>query len=143
MLERRHSRLRFSTPVRLFWVILRRLWSEWRRALILVQPETVTRWHRAGFKLDWKWLSQYRPGVGGRSVSRELRELIFRMVAENSTWGAPRIYRELKMPGYGISERSVLRWMRKVPRSPEPAKRWMTFLSNHREAIAAMDFFTM
>jgi hypothetical protein len=81
--------------------------------------------------------------VGRRSVSRELRELIFRMVAENSTWGAPRIYRELKMPGYGISERSVLRWMRKVPRSPEPAKRWMTFLSNHREAIAAMDFFTM
>jgi transposase InsO family protein len=76
-------------------------------------------------------------------VSRELRELIFRMIVENSTWGAPRIHGELKMLGYDISERSVLRWMKKLPRSPEPAKRWMAFLINHREAIAAMDFFTV
>jgi putative transposase len=143
VLERRCSRPRFSTPDRLFWVILRRLWPEWRRALILVQPETVIGWHRAGFKLYWKWLSRHRPSVGRRSVSRELRELIFRMVAENSTWGAPRIHGELKMLGYDISERSVLRWMRKAPRSPEPAKRWTAFLSNQREAIAAMDFFTV
>jgi transposase InsO family protein len=76
-------------------------------------------------------------------VSRELRELIYRMVAENPTWGAPRIHGELKMLGFDISERTVLRWMRKAPRSPEPAKRWAAFLSNHREAIAAMDFFTV
>jgi transposase InsO family protein len=76
-------------------------------------------------------------------VSRELRELIFRMIVENSTWGAPRIHGELKMLGYDISERSVLRWMKKLPRSPEPAKGWMAFLINHREAIAAMDFFTV
>jgi transposase InsO family protein len=76
-------------------------------------------------------------------VSRELRELIFRMVAENKTWGAPRIHGELKMLGFDISERTVLRWMRKAPRSPEPAKRWAAFLSNHREVIAAMDFFTV
>jgi transposase InsO family protein len=76
-------------------------------------------------------------------VSRELRELILRMVAENPTWGAPRIHGELKMLGFDISERSVLRWMRKAPRNPEPAKRWAAFLSNHREAIAAMDFFTV
>jgi transposase InsO family protein len=143
VLERRSSRPRFSTPDRLFWVVLHRLWPEWRRALILVQPETVIRWHRAGFKLYWKWLSRHRPGVGRKCVGRELRELIFRTVVENSTWGAPRIHGELKMLGYDISERSVLRWMRKVPRSPEPAKRWMAFLSNHREAIAAMDFFTV
>jgi transposase InsO family protein len=74
---------------------------------------------------------------------RELRELIFRMVAENRTWGAPRIHGELKMLGFNISERSVLRWMRKAPRNPEPAKRWAAFLSNHREVIAAMDFFTV
>jgi transposase InsO family protein len=73
----------------------------------------------------------------------ELREIIFRMVSENATWGAPRIHGELKMLGFDISERSVLRWMRKAPRCPEPAKRWATFLSNHREAIAAMDFFTV
>jgi transposase InsO family protein len=72
-----------------------------------------------------------------------LRELIFRMVAENPTWGAPRIHGELKMLGFDISERTVLRWMRKASRNPEPAKRWMSFLNNHREAIAAMDFFTV
>jgi transposase InsO family protein len=76
-------------------------------------------------------------------VKRELRELIFRMVAENQTWGAPRMHGELKMLGFDTSERTVLRWMRKALRSPVPAKNWMTFLSNHREAIAAMDFFTV
>jgi putative transposase len=65
------------------------------------------------------------------------------MVAENRTWGAPRIHGELKMLGFDISERTVLRCMRKAPRNPEPAKRWAAFLSNHREAIAAMDFFTV
>ncbi len=73
----------------------------------------------------------------------ELRELIFRVVAENRTWGAPRVHGELKMLGFDISERTVLRWMRKAPRDSEPTKRWVTFLSNHREVIAAMDFFTM
>jgi putative transposase len=72
-----------------------------------------------------------------------LRELIFRMVAENPTWGAPRIHGELKMLSWDIAERTVLRWMRKAPRSPKPAARWLAFLSNHRETIAAMDFFTV
>jgi hypothetical protein len=76
-------------------------------------------------------------------VSRELRELIFRMVTANRMWGAPRIHGELKMLGFDISERTVLRWMRKAPRRPEPAKAWKVFLNNHREAIAAMDFFTV
>ena len=65
------------------------------------------------------------------------------MVADNHTWGAPRVHGELKMLGFDVSERSVLRWMRGAPRIPEPAKRWAAFLSNHREAIAAMDFFTV
>jgi len=81
--------------------------------------------------------------VGRRPTSKELRELIFRMVTENPTWGAPRIHGELKMLGFEISERTVLRWMRKAPRSFKPAKRWAAFLRNHREAIAAMDFFTV
>ena len=109
----------------------------------LIQPETVVRWHRAGFKLYWTWLSRHRKRAGRRCVSRKLRELIFRMVAENPTWGAPRIHGELKMLGFDISERTVLRWMRKAPRDPEPAKHWAAFLSNHRGAIAAMDFFTV
>ncbi len=72
-----------------------------------------------------------------------MRDLIFRMTAENHTWGAPRIHGELKMLGFEISERTVLRWMRKAPRDLEPAKRWTAFLNNHREAIAAMDFLTV
>jgi transposase InsO family protein len=80
---------------------------------------------------------------GRKCVSRELRELIFRMVTENPTWGAPRIHGELSMLGFDVSEKTALRWMRSTPRNPEPAKRWTTFLSNHREAIAAMDFFTV
>ena len=65
------------------------------------------------------------------------------MVCDNPTWDAPRVHGELKMLGFDISERTVLRWMRKAPRSPEPAKHWAVFLKNHREAIAAMDFFTV
>jgi transposase InsO family protein len=141
--RRKHPQPRFAATDKLFWVILRRLWFGWRQTLILVQPETVVRWHRAGFKSYWTWLSRHRTRAGRKCVSIELRELIFRMVAENSTWGAPRIHGELRTLGFDVSERTVLRWMRKAPRNPEPAKRWATFLSNHREAKAAMDFFTV
>ena len=126
-----------------FWVMLCRLWPGWMRVLILVKPETVVRWHRDGFKLYWTWLSRHRNRMGRKCMRQELRDLIFRMVADNPTWGAPRIHGELKMLGFDISERSVLRWMRRAPRNPEPARRWAAFLSNHREAIAATDFFTV
>jgi hypothetical protein len=143
VLKQRHPQPRFAAPDKLFWVIVRRLWPKWEWALVLVQPETVVRWHKAGFKLYWTWLSRHRNRAGRKCVSKELRELIFRMVAENPTWGAPRIHGELKMLGFDISERTVLRWMRKAPHNPEQANRWATFLANHREAIAAMDFFTV
>ena len=86
-LARRRPQPRLSNGDRLLWVMLRRLWSGWRKALVLVQPETVVRWHRAGFKLYWKWISRSRVRVGRRPTSKEIRELIFRMVAENPTWG--------------------------------------------------------
>jgi putative transposase len=144
VLKRKHPQPRFGTSDRLFWVILRRLWRRgWKQTLVLVQPETVIRWHRTGFRLYWKWISRKHAVVGRKPTSQELRELIFRMVAENRTWGAPRIHGELKMLGFDISERTVLRWMRKAPRGSEPAKRWKTFLNNHRETMAAMDFFTV
>jgi putative transposase len=85
----------------------------WRETLILVQPQTVVRWHRAGFRLYWTWLSRHPIRAGRKCVSAELRELIFRMVADNPTWGSPRIHGELKMLSFDISERTVLRWMRK------------------------------
>jgi hypothetical protein len=65
------------------------------------------------------------------------------MVAENPTWGAPRIHGELLMLGFDVSERTISRWMRRAPREPKPTKRWMAFIRNHREVIAAMDFFTV
>ncbi len=81
--------------------------------------------------------------IGRKGASKEIRDLIFRMVAENPAWGAPRIHGELLMLGFEVSERTISCWMRRAPRDPEPAKRWLTFLKNHREAIAAMDFFTV
>jgi hypothetical protein len=84
-----------------------------------------------------------RRRAGGKKISREVRDLIFQMVSENPTWGAPRIHGELRMLGFSVSERTISRWMFRTPRNPEAAKRWMTFLRNHREALAAMDFFTI
>jgi hypothetical protein len=84
---------------------------------------------------------QARTQVGRRPTSQEVRELTFPMVAENPTGGAPRIQGELLMLGFDLSERAISRWMKRAPRDPEPAQRWLAFLRNHREAIAAMDFF--
>jgi hypothetical protein len=128
---------------RLFWIMARRFWSDWKQALIIVTPETVVRWHRSGFALYWRAISRFRRVIGRKKISKEIRDLIFRMVAENPTWGAPRIHGELLMLGFDVSERTVSRWMRQASRESENTKRWLTFLRNHREAIAAMDFFTV
>jgi putative transposase len=144
VVKRKHPRPRLGALDKLFWVVARRLWSDWEKSLLLVLPETVVRWHQAGFKLYWTMLCNVRKRAGaGRRISKQIRELIFQMVAENPTWGAPRIHGELLMLGFEVSETSISRWMRRAPRHPEPAKRWLAFLRNHREAIAAMDFFTV
>jgi putative transposase len=142
VLKRRHPRPRLDLLDRLFWVAVRRFWSGWQQSLIAVTPETVVRWHRAGFRLYWKLISKVRRPVGRRS-SKEVQELIFRMVVENPTWEAPRIHGELLMLSFDVSERMISRWMKRAPRDPEPATCWLAFLCNHREAIAAMDFFTV
>src|SRR5713226_8578556 len=142
-LRRRHPRPRLASFDKLFWVFTRRFWSGWKQALMVVSPETVVRWHRSGFALYWRAISTARRMVGRRRISKQVRNLIFRMVSENSTWGAPRIHGELLMLGFEVSERTISRWMRRAPKDSEPAKRWLTFLKNHREAIAAMDFFTV
>lgn len=143
VLKRRTPRPTLGNFDRLFWIVARRLWSGWTQSLILVSPETVVRWHRAGFRLYWKWISRASGPIGRRPASQEVRDLILRMVADNPTWGAPRVHGELRMLGFEVSERTVSRWMKRAPRNPEPAKRWLAFLRNHREAIAAMDFFTV
>jgi putative transposase len=142
-LHAKRPRSRLGPVDRLFWVVLRRSWSGWKRSLILVTPETVVLWHRTGFRLYWSWISRARKAVGRKPISREVRELIFRMVAENPTWGAPRIHGELLKLGFDISERTVSRWVKRATRNPDPARRWLVFLRNHREAIVAMDFFTV
>jgi len=139
--KRPHRRV--SAMHKLFWVFLRRPWSGWKTPLILVTPRTVAEWHRAGFRLYWKWLSRATQVGGRKPVSQEVRALIFRMAAENPTWGAPRIHGELRKLGFNLSEPTVSRWLRRAPRDPDVGKRWLTFLRNHREAIAAMDFFTV
>jgi putative transposase len=142
--KRRRCKPRLSLSDKVFWVAARQVWSDWKQSLILVRPETVVQWHRSGFQLYWRVLSRtWRLRGGRRRISKEIRDLIFKMVAENPTWGAPRIHGELLMLGFAVSERTISRWMRKARRDPEPAKRWLAFLRNHREAIAAMDFFTV
>ena len=123
VLKRRHPRPRLDLLDKLFWVAIRRFWSGWQKSLIAVTPETVVRWHRSGFRLYWKLISKVRRPVGRRQTSKEVRELIFRMVVENPTWGAPRIHGELLMLSFEVSERTVSRWMKRAPRGPEPARR--------------------
>src|ERR1039457_6593262 len=143
VLKRRDPRPSLSLLDKLFWVAVRRFWSQCKQALIVVSPETVVRWHRTGFRLYWRLISKVRKPNGRRQTPKEVRGLIFRMVRENPTWGAPRIHGELLMLGFDVSERTISRWMRRAPRNPEAAKRWLAFLKNHREAIAAMDLFTV
>jgi hypothetical protein len=132
--KQRKQRPRLFWLDKVFWVGMKRIWSEWKNCLVLVSPETVVRWHRAGFRSYWHWRSRHENGCSRRRISRELRELIFQMVAENPTWGAPRIHGELQKLGFDLSERTVSRWMRRVPRRPDTSRRWQAFLSNHREA---------
>src|SRR6266849_10287935 len=113
VLKRRHPRPRLDLVDKLFWVAIRRFWSGWQRSLIAVTPETVVRWHKAGFRLYWKLISRVRRPIGRRQTSKEVRELIFRMVVENPTWGAPRIHGELLMLGFDVSERTISRWMKR------------------------------
>jgi putative transposase len=143
VLTRKHPRPRMRTVDKIFWVLARCFWSAWKQSLVLVNPETVVRWHRTGFRLYWSLISRARRRVGRKKLSKEVRDLIFQMVTESPTWGAPRIHGELLMLGFEVSERTISRWMKRAPRDPELAWRWLAFLSNHREAIAAMDVFTV
>src|SRR5207302_10119709 len=86
-------------------------------------------------------ISKVRKRLGRGAISQEVRDLIFQMVTENPSWGAPRIHGELLMLGFDVSERTISRWMKRAPRDPQLAQRWRTFLANHTDAIAAMDFF--
>lgn len=125
---------------RVFWVWLSKLWPKWRSVLVIVQPATVIRWHRKGFKLYWRWKSRGK-NPGRPPIWREIRKLVRRMCRENPTWGAPRIQSELRLLGYDVSERTVDKYMIRDRKPPSPT--WRTFLDNHLQDIVAIDFFTV
>ena len=124
---------------RIFWVWLSRLWAGWPSALAIVQPETVIRWHRQGFRLYWRWKSRRKSGHP--KTKAEIRKLVRQMSRQNPTWGAPRILSELRLLGYAVSESTVARYMIRKPKPP--SQTWRSFLKNHVGQIAATDFFTM
>jgi putative transposase len=129
------------TPVdRAFWVALFRFWPRWKDTLVIVKPDTVIRWHRKGFLLYWRAISKRGPGRS--PIPGELKALIRRLADENG-WRARKIHAELEKLEFAISLASVSRCLPK--RTPDPGKqqRWMTFLRNHKDAIAAMDFFVV
>jgi hypothetical protein len=119
----------------------RRVCPRWSDVLLIVKPETVVGWHRAGFRRYWRWRSQ--PRRGQPRISDEIRSLIHRIAAENSDWGAPKIHGELLKLGFSVSERTIARHLRRLQRRGDPGKRWLAFLANRREVIVAFDFFTV
>ena len=125
---------------RLFWIALRRIWRNWRTAVVLVRPETVVGWHRTWLRR--RWTQRSTPRAGGRPpVAREIRALVREMATANPLWGAPRIHGELRTLGVDVSERTVSRLLKRRPRPP--SQTWRTFLTNHLASAASMDFFTV
>ena len=116
-----------------------RLFPKSYDALAIVRPDTVIRWHRAGFRLYWRWKSRRR--FGRPTVSLEIRRLIHEMSIANPLWGAPRIHGELLKLGIEIGQTSVAKYMAR--RRGPPSRGWKTFLRNHAEGIVAMDLFVV
>jgi transposase InsO family protein len=133
------SKPRLSLVDRLIFVWLYRLVPSTLNLITVIQPETVLRWHRQGFRWYWRWKSRSR---GGRpKVSLEIRSLIQRMSLENRLWGAPRIHGELLKLGYKVAQSTVAKYM--VRHRPGSSQTWKTFLRNHAAGIAAMDFLVV
>ncbi len=103
----------------------------------IVRPETLVRWHRAGFRRSWKSRSLGRP-----PIETELRALRRRMSQENPLWGAPRIHGELLKLGFGVAQSTVAKYMVRRSYDP-PGQSWATFVRNHAPQIAAMDLFVV
>jgi hypothetical protein len=134
-LRRAPPRLRLRRSDRALLIWMTKLWPSLLSATQVVQPETILRWHRAGFKMFWRWKSRNR--VGRPKIDRGLRDLIQRMSKENRLWGASRIHGELLMLGFEVAQSTVSKYM--VRCQNPPSQTWKTFLQNHAEAIAAID----
>jgi len=133
------ERLRFASIDRLILGGICRLFPKMYDTLAIVRPDTVIRWHRAGFRLYWRWRSRRR--CGRPTVSLEIRRLIREMSIVNPLWGAPRIHGELLKLGIDVGQTSVAKYMAR--RRGPPSQGWKTFLRNHADGIAAMDLFVV
>jgi transposase InsO family protein len=134
-----HGRVRLTNNDRWFLIQLYRWFPSILQVVKVVQPETLVRWHRAGFRRYWCWKS--RP-VGGRpQINAELCALIRRMSIENPLWGAPRIHGELLKLGFEVAQSTVAKYI--VKRRGPPSQGWRTFLRNHVPEVAAMDLFVV
>ena len=133
--------VRFGNWDRALWMVLARRWAGWRSALAIVQPATVIRWHREGFKRFWRRKSGVGRCGGRPALDRELVELIQRMSRANVTWGAPRIRNELAKLGIEVALSSVAKYM--VRERKPPSSTWRAFLDNHVKDLVAIDFFTV
>ena len=122
---------------RAFWIALARFWPRWKNSLVIVKPETVISWHRKGFRLYWRSIS--KRGPCRPPISPEVRDLIRRLARENP-WRARKIQAELEKLGFNVSLATVSRYLPKRTPCDDQHQRWMTFLLNHRDLIAAMDF---
>src|SRR6266852_2310277 len=124
---------------RWFFILLYRWFPSILEVLVVIRPETVVRWHRAGFRRYWRWKSR---SPGGRpQIDADLRVLIRRMSVDNPLWGAPRIHGELLKLGFEVAQSSVAKYM--VKRCGPLSQGWLTFLRNHAPNIAAMDLFVV
>src|SRR6476660_6229117 len=132
-----HGRVGLTNHDRWLFIQLYRWSPSILKVLTIIRPETLVRWHRAGFRCYWRWKS--RPQGGRPRVDAELRALIRRMSVENPLWGAPRIHGELLKLGFEVAQSSVAKYM--VERHGPPSQGWRTFLRNHAPDIAAMDLF--
>jgi transposase InsO family protein len=133
-------RPRLSPFDRAFWVMLSRLWPRWKDHLVVIRPETVVRWHRQGFGRYWRSIST--PGPGRPPISEETKALIIRMATENC-WRARKIQAELSKLRIRVSLATVSRYVPKTEPDANQQQRWMTFLRNHKDVIAGMDFFVV
>ena len=140
VLRRRvQGRVGLTNTDRWFLIQLYRWFPAIVQVLTIIRPETLVRWHRAGFRCYWRWKSRSR---GGRpQIGAELRTLIRRMNVENPLWGAPRIHGELLKLGFDVAQSTVAKYMTK--RHGPPSQGWHTFLRNHAPDIAAMDLFVV
>ena len=133
------GRVRLTNSDRWFLIQLYRWFPSILKVLTIIRPETLVRWHRAGFRHYWRWKS--RPRGGRPQIDTDLRALIRRMSIENPLWGAPRIHGELLKLGFEVAQSSVAKYM--VKRHGPSSQGWRIFLRNHAPDIAAMDLFVV